>query len=158
MGAPASRPGRAPIRIRRVPHTHRRRSSSHPRPSPPLPLLFVSHFMLGISCFLFPLARLALSGGTGRRASAIIAILQCLYETELLSSMMEPLDRELFELVFGDHGLSPFCGSSVIIRSKSDSNNRSCTMRYFSNSLSAWVFANSAVTLPASCRISRSQS
>ena len=51
---------------------------------------------------------------------------------------------------------SPTDSICFTIRSKSLSNNRSCTMRYFSYSLSAWVLAISAVTLPASCRILRS--
>ena len=46
------------------------------------------------------------------------------------------------------HGLSPCFGSFLMARSKSDSNRRSCTTRYFSNSLSANAFATSAVTLP----------
>jgi len=37
----------------------------------------------------------------------------------------------------------------LVSRSKSLSKRRSCTMRYFSNSLSAWARAISAVTLPA---------
>src|SRR5690606_2057363 len=45
---------------------------------------------------------------------------------------------------------------SASTRSKSLSKSRSCTMRYFSNSLSACCFASSALTLPASCKISRS--
>jgi hypothetical protein len=53
--------------------------------------------------------------------------------------VLKPLDRGRFGLAFGDYGLSPSAGSSVSNRSKSDSNKRSCTMRYFSNSLSAWA-------------------
>lgn len=45
---------------------------------------------------------------------------------------------------------------SATRRSKSLSKSRSCTMRYFSNSLSAWARAISAVTFPASCKTSRS--
>ena len=44
----------------------------------------------------------------------------------------------LFDMGFVQaHGFSPSDGSSLSSRSKSDSNSRSCTMRYFSNSLSA---------------------
>lgn len=72
--------------------------------------------------------------------------------------VLDFLDRERCEWICNDHGLFPCSGRSASSRSKSDSNKRSCTMRYFSNSLSAWAFASSALTLPASMRISRSQS
>src|SRR5690606_34445705 len=62
------------------------------------------------------------------------------------------------------HDFFPLRGASVVVpslsrlvsastRSKSLSKSRSCTMRYFSNSLSACCFASSALTLPASCKI-----
>ena len=46
------------------------------------------------------------------------------------------------------HGFLPSLGSCLMARSKSDSKSRSCTTRYFSNSLSAKALAISAVTLP----------
>ena len=46
-----------------------------------------------------------------------------------------------------------FPSNSSMYLSKSDINNLSCITRYFSNSVSAWSLAISAVTLPASCKI-----
>ncbi len=68
-----------------------------------------------------------------------------------IAQLPEPIECGVFDDGFIEtHGFSPSGGSALNIRSKSDSNNRSCTMRYFSNSLSAWAWAISAVTLPAS--------
>ena len=73
------------------------------------------------------------------------------YSPTIVSTWVAHLETDIS--VRRKHHFFVFFSNSSMYLSKSDMNNLSCMMRYFSNSVSAWSFAMAAVTLPASCKV-----